>query len=272
MQRKRITQRFPFLLPIRKWQRKKLFYLTMHFDGNKYARNISDKLLGWKVFETSSLMLNENSGYDMKYQYNKVHNLKLAAKTVDKIRIHPGETFSFWQLVRNADKQERYKDGLNFVGGKIVGAYGGGLCQLSDMLFWLFLHTPLTIIERHGHSVLSFPSTTEELPCGTDATVNEGWLDLKVKNNTENTFQIKINFDEKYMYGYIYSEKEEPFQYTVYNKTVSYFRKAGKIYQSACVCCSKENLNTQQKTEEELYCSQCEIAYTLPKTIDVKEI
>ena len=27
MKRKRLTQVFPFLLPIRKWQRKKLFYL-----------------------------------------------------------------------------------------------------------------------------------------------------------------------------------------------------------------------------------------------------
>ena len=37
MKRKRLTQVFPFLLPIRKWQRKKLFYLEMLIDGNKYA-------------------------------------------------------------------------------------------------------------------------------------------------------------------------------------------------------------------------------------------
>ena len=98
-----------------------------------------------QVFETSSLMLNENSGFDMKYQINKVHNLKLAAKTINKVIIEPKETFSFWQLVRWADQHEKYKDGLNLVNGKIVGSYGGGLCQLSNMLFWLFLHTPLTI-------------------------------------------------------------------------------------------------------------------------------
>lgn len=37
MKRKRLTQVFLFLLPIRKWQRKKLFYLEMLIDGNKYA-------------------------------------------------------------------------------------------------------------------------------------------------------------------------------------------------------------------------------------------
>ena len=55
MKRKRLTQVFPFLLPIRKWQRKKLFYLEMLIDGNKYAKNKSEALLPNTVFETSSL-------------------------------------------------------------------------------------------------------------------------------------------------------------------------------------------------------------------------
>ncbi len=96
MKRKRLTQVFPFLLPIRKWQRKKLFYLEMLIDGNKYAKNKFEALLPNTVFETSSLMLNENSGFDMKYQINKVHNLKLAARIINKVIIEPNETFSFW--------------------------------------------------------------------------------------------------------------------------------------------------------------------------------
>lgn len=59
----------------------------MKFDGNRYAKKTSEKLLSNTVFETSSLMLNENSGFDMKYQINKVHNLKLAAKTINKVII-----------------------------------------------------------------------------------------------------------------------------------------------------------------------------------------
>ncbi|MCH5255351.1 MAG: VanW family protein, partial [Lachnospiraceae bacterium] len=152
MPRKSLTQRFPFLLPLRKWQRKKCFYLKMHFDKNKYAKERAAELLPYAVYDSSSLLLNESSGFDMKYQVNKVHNLKLAAKTLDGILILPGETFSFWQLVRWADRQEPYKDGLVSVNGKITGSYGGGLCQLSNLLFWLFLHTPMTILERHGHT------------------------------------------------------------------------------------------------------------------------
>ena len=49
MKRKRLTQVFPFLLPIRKWQRKKLFYLEMLIDGNKYAKNKSEALLPYGI-------------------------------------------------------------------------------------------------------------------------------------------------------------------------------------------------------------------------------
>ena len=131
MARKRLTQLFPFLLPLRQWQRKKCCYLKMRLDKNHYADTISDELLPNKIFETSALMVNQSSGYDIQYQYNKVHNLKLAGKAINKVLIRPKETFSFYWLVRNADKKEPYKDGLNLVDGKIIGSYGGGLCQLS---------------------------------------------------------------------------------------------------------------------------------------------
>lgn len=265
------TEVFPFLLPLRKWQRKKLFYLKMQMDGSRYAKSKAKALLPYKVYETSSLMMNANSGFDMKYQRNKVHNLKLAATTIDKIAIKPNETFSFWQLVRWADRQEKYKDGLNFVNGKIVGSYGGGLCQLSNMLFWLFLHTPLTVIERHGHAVESFPSTTEELPCGTDATINEGWLDLKICNDTDNTFQVVVEFDDEYMYGSILSQNSVNMEYKVYNSSVSYVRENGKVYQIASVCRTEKDITTGKDSQKELYINRCEIGYELDGEIEIEE-
>lgn len=271
MSRKRLTQIFPFLLPLRKWQRKKFFYYKMRKDGCQYAKKIADRTLPCMVFQTSIPMLNENSGFDMQYQINKVHNLKLAAKTIDRVVIEPGETFSFWQLVRWADRQEKYKDGLNLVDGKIVASYGGGLCMLSDTLFWMFLHTPLTIAERHGHAVKSFPSTSEDVPYGTDATVGEGWLDLKVRNETDNTFQIEISFDDKYMHGRILSKNVVGFEYSVFNSSVFYRKEGKKIYQIAPVCRKETDRDTGKQMEMELYVNQCEIAYRLPDGTKIEE-
>lgn len=45
MDRKRLTQRFPFLLPMRRAQRKMCFYAGMRFDGCRYAQTIGEKSL-----------------------------------------------------------------------------------------------------------------------------------------------------------------------------------------------------------------------------------
>ncbi|QIB69259.1 glycopeptide resistance accessory protein VanW [Aminipila butyrica] len=271
MARKRLTQVFPFLLPLRKWQRKQCFYLHMWLDGNQYAKKRSEDLLPQQVFETSSLMLNKNSGFNMRYQINKVHNLKVASKKVDHLIVKPKETFSFWQLVRHADRHQPYKEGLNLVDGKIVGSYGGGLCQLSNMLFWMFLHTPLTIVERHGHAVESFPTTTETLPLGTDATISEGWLDLKVRNDTQDTFQIVVTFDEEYMHGCIRSNAESLAEYKLFNQSVSYYRKKGRVYQKASVDCIKRDKLGHREEQVFLYENLCEIGYALPEDVCMEE-
>ena len=100
-------------------------------------------------------MYNRSTGFSMMYQKNKVFNLKLAAATMDKLVIRPGETFSFWQLVRYADRDTPYREGLVEIDGKLTTRPGGGLCQISNLLFWMFLHTPLTIVERRGHQRIS---------------------------------------------------------------------------------------------------------------------
>ena len=222
MTRKRLTQQFPFLLPLRQFERKLFFYGHMRLDGNRYARTRADSLLPYETFFTTSPLLNYDSGFPMEYQFNKVFNLKLAVDCVDRLVIRPGETFSFWQSVRHADRDVPYKDGLNLQDGQITGSYGGGLCQLSTMLYWLFLHTPLTVTERHAHGLEQFPPTTHDLPVGTDATISEGWLDLKVRNDTPQTWQLLVNFDEENMYGAIRCNEPASELFEVYNGSITY--------------------------------------------------
>ncbi len=107
------------------------------------------------------------------------------------------------------------KRGLSALNGELVTVAGGGLCHLSNFLFWIFLHTPLTTIERHPHQVKGFPSPDENELEGVDATVSEGWLDLKVENRTNLTFQIELIFDEPYLYGRILAGQPIPYRYDV---------------------------------------------------------
>lgn len=130
---------------------------------------------------------------------------------------------------------------------------------------------PMTVIERHGHATLSFPSTTEDLPCGVDATISEGWLDLKVRNNTDNFFQIEISFDDNSIYGRILSQRHVNINYLIFNSSVSYSKRDEKIYQIVSVCRSEIDKKTGKQNEQELYVNQCEITYELPGSIKVEE-
>ncbi|HEX3051295.1 MAG TPA: glycopeptide resistance accessory protein VanW [Aggregatilineaceae bacterium] len=276
MKRKRMTQMFPFLVPSRVAQRKAFFYTGMRLDGHAYAKTMHGELLPYKLFSAANGLYNTSTGFDMIYQENKVFNLKLAAKTLNGLLIKPGESFSFWQTVRHADKETPYKDGLTVINGKLSTAQSGGLCQMSNLLFWVFLNSPLSIVERHTHKVKDFPTMRDAEPEGVDATINEGWLDLKVKNETDITFQIGIAFDSANITGNLFTDKAMPFIYEIEGKDLTYFRKNGKVYQKISIYRREIARDTRKVLSESLlYENLCEIEYQLPegtKILDKEEV
>lgn len=271
MTRKRVTQIFPFLTPLRQWQKRQEFYLKMKYDGRNYACTKQEQILPHSVYELSTNMINPDTGMDIQYQYNKVHNLKIAAKTMNHLIISPGQTFSFWQLARYAHLYGTYKEGLALVDGRLVPQKGGGLCQLSNALFASFLHTPLSIVERHPHLIDDFPSPDPDTPFGTDATINEGWQDLKVCNRTDATFQVVISFDETHMKISMYSDKPFLKNISVYNGKVTYRKKEDRIFQDAEVCSRQIELMTGTVTHQLLYVNHCQIGYPLDPSIHIEE-
>lgn len=224
------------------------------------------------LFEASSSMFNEKTGFEMVYQKNKEYNLKLAAKTVNGIMIYPHETFSFWKLVRFADKHEPYKEGLVVINDELTTERGGGLCQLSNLLFWMFLHTPLTIIERHGHTIKKFPDPPGDAVIGVDAAVSEGWLDLKVRNDTESIFQINIAFDENNIIGRILVNEDIGKTYAVTNGETIYYKDDQKTYEKVDIIQSVFLSDTREcESSKVIYVNLCEIGYQLSETVDINE-
>lgn len=236
MSRKRITQLFPFLLPLRQWQRKKLFYAAMRLDRNTYAHRVEDRRLPHVVHARTEAIINRASGHPIQYQHNKAHNLRLAAATLDGLVIGPGETFSFWQRVRDADRTVPFRDGLVLQDGRITGGYGGGLCQLSDLLLLLFLHSELQVTERHPHTTASFAPASPAEVLGVDATVSEGWLDLKAYNPSSASYQLAFSFDDEHITGTLRSSDPPPRRYELFNERCVYWHDAdGRLHLSAAV-------------------------------------
>ncbi|MDK2812756.1 MAG: vancomycin resistance protein VanW [Clostridiales bacterium] len=146
-------------------------------------------------------LLRKLKDVDMEYQYNKIINLRLAVKKLNGVVVRPGETLSYWRLVGKPTRRAGYVDGMILRGGKVCSGVGGGLCQLSNLIFWMTLHTPLTVTERHRHGYDVFPDANRTQPFGSGATCFYPHGDLMIQNNTEEAFQLIVWVGEENLYG-----------------------------------------------------------------------
>ncbi|MCL2859692.1 MAG: VanW family protein [Oscillospiraceae bacterium] len=126
-----------------------------------------------------------SSEYDVNNK-NRVTNLELAAKKLNGYVLAPGEIFSYNKVVGARTIAEGYKEAPIYVGGKVGLGLGGGICQVSSMLYEASLKCNLKIIDRTNHQFL--PSYAQ---AGLDATVVYGSIDYKFQNNR--TYPIKIS-------------------------------------------------------------------------------
>jgi vancomycin resistance protein VanW len=137
----------------------------------------------------------------------KKENILLAIKCIELIQINPNEVFSFWKVVGNPIKKRGFVESRSLINGKLKLSVGGGLCQLSGLIYYISLEARLEIIERHNHSADIYTEKTRFTPLGSDAAVAYGYKDLKFRNNlafpinftfvlTDNTLIIKLNSKE----------------------------------------------------------------------------
>lgn len=157
-------------------------------------------------------------GEEMKWQENKVVNLKLAVARLDGLVIYPGETFSYWKLIGNPSRSKGYKEGMVLFLGCIGGDVGGGLCQLSNLIFWMTLHTPLTVMERYRHSHDVFPDSNRTQPFGSGATCAYPHRDLMIRNDTDQPFQLCLRVSETHLEGQWRAMRAPEYRYEILEK------------------------------------------------------
>ena len=146
-------------------------------------------------------LLRKLKDVDMQYQYNKIINLRLAANKLNGVVVRPGESLSYWRQIGKPTRRAGYTDGMVLRGGKVCSGVGGGLCQLSNLIFWMTLHTPLTVAERHRHGYDVFPDANRTQPFGSGATCFYPHGDLVIQNHTEEAFQLMVWVGEENLYG-----------------------------------------------------------------------
>lgn len=117
----------------------------------------------------------------------KLFNIQTTAKKINTY-ILPGQIFSFWKIVGNPNTT--LKKSRSIINGEIVNETGGGICQVSGIIYHISIIAGLEILERYNHSLDIYTEETRFAPLGTDSTVVYGYKDLKIKN----TFHFPIKF------------------------------------------------------------------------------
>lgn len=193
------------------WKRR----LHWTWSDKKWAKR-KENPLDFIVFEHQTPLIRRLRALDMYLQVNKITNLRLAAEKLDGVLLRPGETFSFWYLVGDPTARKGYLEGLVLQDGKLRKGTGGGLCQMGNLLYWMALHSPLTVTERWRHSYDVFPDEGRSLPFGSGATLAYNYIDLQIRNDTRQTFQMGVRLSETDLHGVIRSDAAPAFRYEVF--------------------------------------------------------
>jgi vancomycin resistance protein VanW len=182
------------------------------------------------VARHSSPLFRRLGDSDMRLQVNKVVNLNMALQALDGIVIPPGQVFSFWHVLGPVTRKKGYVDGMLLSNGQVSEGLGGGLCQLSNFLFWIFLHANMEVLERHHHSVDAFPDSKRTLPFGSGATVFSNYLDLRMRNISPYPLQLKLWLTETCLKGQLRSTRPALQKFHVLERNHCFAYKNGRYY------------------------------------------
>ncbi|WP_235527348.1 VanW family protein [Pedobacter sp. Leaf41] len=229
-QRKLLSQRHPYLYFLATWTRRLKRRLEWTFDDKKYAKTKTEDKLQFRIKKHQSVLLKKLGENNEQLQLNKITNLKIAAAQINGIVIKPGETFSFCKLVGLPTKRKGYLPGMELSFGEAKAGIGGGICQISNLIHWLVIHSPLTVTERRHHSFDPFPDDGRVLPFGSGATVFYNYLDYQFINNTEQIFQINLWFSDKCLEGELRINSELNYAYHVMEKEHRFLKIDGQFY------------------------------------------
>ena len=248
----RLTERHPWLFPwaVRAHQvRRHVQWLR---PGTTWAADHDGQNLTVRVKKHASLLMRELSEDEMVLQRNKVVNLRLASRHTDGLLIRPGETFSFNKVVGSCTRKKGYVEGMRLSNGDAISGVGGGICQLANLVHWMVLHSPLTVVERSEHSFDPFPDKGRVLPWGVGCSIVYNYVDLVVRNDTDTTFQLRTWVAERHLRGELRADRVVPTSYSVEARDEEFLRIDGRVFRRNEIWRTTRDKRTGQVVADEL--------------------
>ncbi|NLJ32033.1 MAG: VanW family protein [Clostridiales bacterium] len=165
--------------------------MRWYFGGVKFARLQSGRRFPCTQFCHATPLYRKLQNADRKLQQNKAVNLRPAIASLDGLVLQPGETFS---LLLKSDRPpvaaQRLPGGNGPFLRNLSSRRGRRLVPASNLIYWMTLHTDLTVTERYRHSYDVFPDENRTQPFGSGATCVYNYRDLMVENRTVRPFSF----------------------------------------------------------------------------------
>lgn len=201
------------------------------FSPTAFAKRQPHEVLPEVVYRHNSLIRRKLGNVDLHLQENKAVSLGIAAPLVNSVMIRPGETFSFWKLVGSCTEAKGYREGLVINHGRPDSGIGGGLCQFTNLLHWMVLHSELTVVEHHHHGDLDlFPDFNRQIPFGSGTSIIYNYLDYRVRNDTNQPYQFLVSTTEEHLRGELRAERVPDKKFHIREEDAYFHEADGKIY------------------------------------------
>ncbi|WP_460372720.1 VanW family protein [Pseudomonas sp. Tul1A2] len=221
----------PALYWLRVWQKRLFRQIAWRCSSKRYARPVAAaERLPFRYLKHTSKLIRKLGDSDLALQHNKVINLKLAVAAIDSVIIAPGEHFSFCRLVGRPTVKRGYVEGMELSFGEARHGVGGGICQLSNLIHWMAIHSPLVVVERSNHSFDPFPDEGRVLPFGSGAAIFYNYVDLVLHNPTDRSFQLKLNVGETQLEGELLCDRVREYRYHVFQEAHRFVREGARVY------------------------------------------
>ena len=265
----RLSQRYPAIYPVAVWLHRLHRRWSWIRSDAHWSRTREARPLAHRVKLHSSLLMRELSEDEMHLQRNKVVNLGLAAGRVDAILIRPGETFSFNRVVGNCTPRKGYVEGMRLSNGEARSGVGGGICQLANLLHWMFLHSALTIVERSEHSFDPFPDKGRVLPWGVGCSIVYNYVDLVVRNDTDTTYQVLVSVGERHLDGELRADAPSSLSYKVFARDEAFIKSGTDVFRRNEIWRTVIDKRSGRPLREELVKRNCALVKYHPTEVDV---
>lgn len=224
----------------------------MFFLKKFFLKKKSGEKLPYVIYKHNSLIRRRLGNVNMTLQKNKAVNLALAAPKINGVIIHPGETFSFWKLVGRCLEKDGYREGLIISSGQTASGIGGGMCQLSNLIHWMILHTDMEITEHHHHDQVDlFPDFKRVIPFGIGTSIMYNYLDYRFKNTTSLTYQLIIYTTDEYLCGELRATDRQKYKYHIVAENTNFTKeddgvyRNGEVYREKIDCITGKTINKE---------------------------